>query len=84
MFTKLTPNPKFILLCPLLCESIADSHNKGHNKINLGFGVNLVNTSKIFKNHRIGIEGTFPIYQNLRGLQMQETFRFMVGWQYAL
>ncbi len=61
-----------------------DSHNKGHNKINLGFGVNLVNTSKIFKNHRIGIEGTFPIYQNLRGLQMQETFRFMVGWQYAL
>ena len=60
-----------------------DSHNKGHNKINLGFGVNLVNTSKIFKNHRIGIEGTFPIYQNLRGLQMQETFRFMIGWQYA-
>ena len=61
-----------------------DSYNKGHNKVNLGFGVNLVNTSKIFKNHRIGIEGTFPIYQNLRGLQMQETFRFMIGWQYAL
>ena len=61
-----------------------DSYNKGHNKINLGFGVNLVNTSKIFKNHRIGIEATFPIYQNLRGLQMQETFRFMIGWRYAL
>ena len=61
-----------------------DSYNKGHNKINLGFGVNFVNTSKIFKNHRIGIEGIFPIYQNFRGLQMQETFRFVVGWQYAL
>ena len=61
-----------------------DSYNKGHNKINLGFGVNFVNSSKIFKNHRIGIEGTFPIYQNLRGLQMQETFRFMIGWQYAI
>ena len=61
-----------------------DSYNKGHNKINLGFGINFVNTNKIFKNHRIGIEGTFPIYQNLRGLQMQETFRLIIGWQYAL
>ena len=61
-----------------------DSYNKGHNKINIGFGVNLLNSSKIFKNHRIGIEGMFPIYQNLRGFQMQETFRLMVGWQYAI
>mgnify|MGYP001233229269 CR=1 FL=1 len=61
-----------------------DSYNQGHNKINLGFGVNFVNTSKIFKNHRIGVEGTFPIYQNLKGLQMREIYRLIIGWQYSL
>ena len=61
-----------------------DSYNKGNNKINVGFGINFINTSKILKNHRLGIEGIFPIYQNYRGLQMQETYRFIIGWQYAL
>ena len=60
-----------------------DSKNKGHQKLNLGFGINLVNHNETLKNHRVGIEGIFPIYQRYRGIQMKETFRLTAGWQYA-
>ena len=60
-----------------------DSRNKGHQKLNLGFGINLINHNATLKNHRVGLEGTFPIYQKYRGIQMKETFKVTIGWQYG-
>ena len=39
-----------------------DSRNKGHQKLNLGVSVNLVNHLKFLKNNRFGIEGIFPLF----------------------
>ena len=60
-----------------------DSYNKGHQKLNLGFGMNLINHNKFLKNHRLGVEGIFPVFQRVKGLQMKETFRLTLGWQYG-
>ncbi len=60
-----------------------DSRNQGHQKINLGLGVNLVNHNNFLKNHRLGIEGVIPLFQRYEGLQMKETFRLTIGWQYG-
>ncbi len=60
-----------------------DSYNKGHQKLKLGFGINFINHNKIFNKHRLGLEGIFPIYQKYKGIQMKETYKFIVGWQYG-
>ena len=60
-----------------------DSRNQGHQKLNFGFGINFISHNEILKNHRLGIEGIFPIYQRYRGIQMSENFRTMIGWQYS-
>ena len=60
-----------------------DSSNKGHQRFNLGLGMNLINNNTFLKNHRLGIEGVFPLFQKYNGLQMRETFRVMIGWQYG-
>ena len=60
-----------------------DSYNQGYQKLNIGFGVNLVNHYSFLKNNRIGIEGIFPIFQRYRGLQMRQSYRLIIGWQYS-
>ncbi len=60
-----------------------DSTNQGHQKLNLGLGINLVNHNHLLKNHRLGIEGIIPLFQRYEGLQMNETFRLTIGWQYG-
>ena len=62
---------------------IMDSKNSGHQKLNLGFGINIINHNKFLKNHRLGIEGIFPIFQRYRGIQMKETVKVVIGWQYG-
>ena len=39
--------------------------------------------NEFLKNHRLGIEGTFPIFQKYRGIQMKEVFKIVIGWQYS-
>ena len=34
------------------------------------------------RNNRLGIELTFPVYQNLRGIQMSNSLNSIIGWQY--
>ena len=60
-----------------------DSFNQGHQKLNLGLGINLINHNNFLKNHRLGIEGIIPLFQKYEGLQMKETFRLTIGWQYG-
>ena len=60
-----------------------DSNNIGHQKINLGFGVNFINKNDFLKNHRLGLEIMLPIYQKVRGIQMSERYKIMIGWQFG-
>ena len=61
---------------------VTDSYNHGYQKVNLGFGFNLLNKSKYFRHHRISFEFIVPVYQNYRGIQMSEDFRLILGWQF--
>ena len=60
-----------------------DSNNVGHQKINLGFGINYINNKDFLRNHRLGLEIILPIYQKVRGIQMSETYKIMIGWQFG-
>ena len=60
-----------------------DNKNQGYNKLELGFGLNFINHREFLKNHRLGIELTFPVYQNLRGIQMSDSINSIIGWQYS-
>ena len=59
-----------------------DSKNQGFNKVNLGLGFNFVNNSDYFKNNRIALELLVPIYRDYKGIQMADSFSFVLGWQY--
>ena len=59
-----------------------DSANQGFNKVNLGLGFNLVNNSVYFKNNRLALELLIPIYRDYEGIQMADSFSFILGWQY--
>ncbi len=60
-----------------------DARNRGHQKLNFGFGVNFINYNEFLKNHRLGIEGIFPVYKQYRGIQMKENYKLTLGWQYS-
>ena len=60
-----------------------DARNQGHQKVNLSFGLNFVNHNKFLENHRIGFELILPIHQRLRGIQMSDSFKTIMGWQYS-
>ena len=59
-----------------------DSKNQGFNKINLGVGLNFVNNNNYFKNNRLAVELLIPIYRDYKGIQMADSFSFLLGWQY--
>lgn len=60
-----------------------DSKNQGYQKVNVGLSLNFVNHRKVLKNNRLGLEIILPISQNLRGIQMSEDYKTIVGWQYS-
>ena len=60
-----------------------DSRNQGYKKLEIGLGLNFVNHKEFMKNNRLGIEFTFPVYQNLRGIQMSDSVHSIIGWQYS-
>ena len=59
-----------------------DSENQGFSKVNLGLGFNFVNNSSYLKNNRIALELVVPIYMDYTGIQMADSFSFVLGWQY--
>ncbi|MFN3233702.1 MAG: transporter [Alphaproteobacteria bacterium] len=54
---------------------------QGGDRIDLGFGVNLLGLDGIVKGHRIAVEVIVPVYQNLNGPQMERDWSLTVGWQ---
>ena len=60
-----------------------DSRNQGLNKLDIGFSINFINQKNLLKNHRIGIELLCPVFENVRGIQMSEDIKTILGWQYS-
>lgn len=60
-----------------------DSNNQGHQKLNVGVGLNFINHKVLLNNHRLALESIFPLYQKYQGLQMSENFKIVIGWQYG-
>ena len=59
-----------------------DSKNQGFNKVNLGVGLNFVNNNNYFKDNRLAVELLMPVYRDYKGIQMADSFSFVLGWQY--
>ncbi len=59
-----------------------DNNNQGFNKVNLGVGINFVNNNYYLKNNRVALEILVPLYRDYKGIQMADSFSFIVGWQY--
>jgi len=63
-------------------KKLHESIQKGFNKVNFGLGLNFVNNSVYFKNNRLALEFLIPIYRDYEGIQMADSFSFVLGWQY--
>ncbi len=62
---------------------MSDPLNSGRKELNLGLGINLLGTSGFLKGHRLALEVSQPIYQDLNGLQMKSDTLVTIGWQKA-
>ena len=53
----------------------------GGQKLDAGFGINLVGQEGLLRGHRMGLEFLVPFYQNLNGPQMAADWAVVVGYQ---
>lgn len=61
----------------------ADPDNFGGDRVDIVLGLNLLGTQDWYQGHRIAIEGSIPIEQDLNGPQMETDYVITVGWQKA-
>jgi len=62
----------------------ADTDNSGGNVLNSGFGFNLYAPTGALKNLRLGFEFSFPLFQDLNGIQLKNKETLQLGLQYSL
>ena len=60
---------------------VMDSKNIGHQKLSFSFGFNYVNANDYLKNNRWAFEFILPLYQRVKGIQMADDYKIMIGWQ---
>lgn len=53
----------------------------GGSRLDLPLGVNLNVQNGPLAGHRLGIEATFPVNEDLDGLELQQSWTVTVGWQ---
>lgn len=61
----------------------ANPANYGGERLDLGIGVNLVGQSGAVAGHRLAMEYTVPIEQDVNGVQMEMQSMLTIGYQYA-
>lgn len=61
----------------------ADPKLRSGSRVDALFGLNAYVRKGFMKGHRFAVEGGLPVYQYLRGPQLQTEWTLMVGWQYA-
>lgn len=59
----------------------ADPNLRGGERVDFLLGANILFPEIMHLENRIGIEGGFPIYQDLKGPQLESDYTFFVGWQ---
>lgn len=61
----------------------ADPSFQGGERIDAGVGLNLLVSSGPLKGHRLALEVTTPIHQDLNGVQLETDTTVLLGWQYS-
>lgn len=61
----------------------AFSENYGGHTISVGAGANVWVPKGWLKGHRVAIESSFPVLQDLNGFQLETDWILTLGWQYA-
>ncbi|MDN3594127.1 transporter [Zunongwangia endophytica] len=61
----------------------ANTQNQGCQYLNSAFGANFYIPKGAFKNVRLGVEYTLPIYQDLNGIQLKNDGSWTLGLQYS-
>lgn len=51
------------------------------NRVETSVGANYIIPEGVLKDHRIGLEATAPVYQDLDSYQLGRDYRLMIGWQ---
>lgn len=67
----------------LMMSPANDGTMVGGKKLDFLLGTNFIATKGFFQGHRLAAEFGMPIYQNLRGLQLETDYKFTLGWQKA-
>ncbi len=62
----------------------ADTNNSGGTYLNSGLGFNVYAPNGALKNLRFGFEFGYPLYQNLKGIQLKSKETVTLGLQYSL
>ena len=56
---------------------------QGFNRLNIAISSNLIVPKGTLAGQRLAIEFMLPVYQNLTGTQLKNTWKLVLGWQYA-
>lgn len=70
------------LINPMMV-STADTENSGGLYIHYGFGINLLQPKGSLKGLRLGAEILLPLYQDVNGFQLDQSYTANLGMQYA-
>ena len=61
----------------------ADATMRGYSQLDGALGVNYVFNQGALKGHRLALEYSVPIDQDVDGIQMEQSHSLTLGWQYA-
>ena len=61
----------------------ADPANYGGKRLDFGLGVNWMGQSGVLAGHRLALEASMPVWQDLNGPQLGSDWLLTLGWQYA-
>jgi len=64
--------------------TLFNTANSGRSQLDVGIGTNFFVPKESLKNLRIGAELKIPAYQNVNGIQMENTIMATFGIQYAI
>ena len=62
----------------------ADPDNHGGERLDIGFGINLLGRGRILRGHRLRAEFLVPLHQRLNGPQLEVDSTVIVRYQYML
>lgn len=60
---------------------IGKAANSGRKQVDAGLGINFYVPSGMFKNNRIAVSATVPVYQEVSGIQMKNVWMLTAGYQ---